>query len=116
MNHLFTTLVLAALACFQAASASERSDVNLESVTARPALMYAPSGNGLLCPVTISVTNRGQTTETTFNGKDALFENEDYAICLKKGSELTEQFNKALAELKADGTVKKIIDKYIKAS
>ena len=29
--------------------------------------------------VTISVTNRGQTTETTFNGKDALFENEDYA-------------------------------------
>ena len=47
---------------------------------------------------------------------DEPFENEDYAICLKKGSELTEQFNKALAELKADGTVKKIIDKYIKAS
>ena len=43
------------------------------------------------------------------------FENEDYAICLKKGSELTEQFNKALKELKDDGTVKKIIDKYIKA-
>ena len=57
MNHLFTTLVLAALACFQAASASDRSDVNLESVTAKPALMYAPSGNELLCPVTISVTN-----------------------------------------------------------
>ena len=29
--------------------------------------------------VTISVTNRGTTTETTFTGKDALFENEDYA-------------------------------------
>jgi polar amino acid transport system substrate-binding protein len=43
------------------------------------------------------------------------FENEDYAICLKKGSELTEKFNKALKELKDDGTVKKIIDKYIKA-
>ena len=43
------------------------------------------------------------------------FENEDYAICLKKGSDLTEQFNKALKELKDDGTVKKIIDKYIKA-
>ncbi len=46
---------------------------------------------------------------------DEPFENEDYAICLKKGSELTEQFNKALKELKDDGTVKKIIDKYIKA-
>ena len=29
--------------------------------------------------VTISVTNRGQTTETTFTGRDTLFENEDYA-------------------------------------
>jgi len=46
---------------------------------------------------------------------DEPFENEDYAICLKKGSDLTEQFNKALKELKDDGTVKKIIDKYIKA-
>ena len=46
---------------------------------------------------------------------DESFKNEDYAICLKKGSDLTEQFNKALKELKDDGTVKKIIDKYIKA-
>ena len=43
------------------------------------------------------------------------FENEDYAICLKKGSELTEQFNKALKELEDEGKVKEIIDKYIKA-
>ena len=47
---------------------------------------------------------------------DEPFENEDYAICLKQGSNLTEEFNKALKELKDDGTVKKIIDKYIKAS
>ncbi len=47
---------------------------------------------------------------------DEPFENEDYAICLKKGSELTEEFNKALKELKDDGTVKNIIDKYIKAA
>lgn len=46
---------------------------------------------------------------------DEPFENEDYAICLKKGSELTAQFNKALQELKDDGTVQKIIDKYITA-
>ncbi len=40
---------------------------------------------------------------------------EDYAICLAKGSELTEKVNGALKELIADGTVKKIIDKYIPA-
>lgn len=47
---------------------------------------------------------------------DEPFENEEYAICLKQGSDLTEEFNKALKELKDDGTVQKIIDKYIKAS
>ena len=44
---------------------------------------------------------------------DDPFENEEYAICLKKGSELTEQFNKALKELKDDGTIDTIIKKYI---
>lgn len=39
---------------------------------------------------------------------------EDYAICVDKGNtELLDQINKALAELKADGTVDKIINKYI---
>ena len=38
---------------------------------------------------------------------------EDYAICLKKGSELTAQFNEALAKLKADGTLDQIIENYI---
>lgn len=41
------------------------------------------------------------------------FEKEDYAICLKKGSDLTAKINKALKELKEDGTIKKIVDKYI---
>ncbi len=39
---------------------------------------------------------------------------EDYAICVKKGdTELLNKINTALAELKADGTVDKIINKYI---
>lgn len=42
---------------------------------------------------------------------------EDYAICIKKGNtELLNKINGALAELKADGTVQKIIDKYISAN
>lgn len=39
---------------------------------------------------------------------------EDYAICVNKGNtELLDKINKALAELKADGTIDKIINKYI---
>ena len=39
---------------------------------------------------------------------------EDYAICVKKGnSELLNKINGALAELKADGTIDTIIEKYI---
>ena len=39
---------------------------------------------------------------------------EDYAICVKKGNtELLDKINKALDELKADGTIDSIINKYI---
>ena len=41
---------------------------------------------------------------------------EDYAICVaKENNELLEKINKALAELKADGTIDKIVKKYIPA-
>ena len=41
---------------------------------------------------------------------------EDYAIAVKKGnSELLDAVNKAMAELKADGTFQSIVDNYIKA-
>ncbi len=41
---------------------------------------------------------------------------EDYAICIAKGNDtLTKKVNDALKELKEDGTLQSIIDKYIKA-
>lgn len=43
------------------------------------------------------------------------FENEEYAICIAKGSELTAKFNEALKTLKEEGKVDEIIKKYIKA-
>ena len=43
------------------------------------------------------------------------FENEEYAICVAKGSDLTEKINGARKELKAEGKVDEIINKYIKA-
>lgn len=42
------------------------------------------------------------------------FEEEEYAICISKdNTELKEQINGALAELKADGTIDSIVAKYI---
>lgn len=47
---------------------------------------------------------------------DGAYVEEDYAICIKKDNkDLLNKINKALDELIADGTVKKIVDKYIKA-
>ena len=40
---------------------------------------------------------------------------EDYAICFAKGNPLKDKVNEALKALIADGTVKAIVDKYIKA-
>ena len=45
---------------------------------------------------------------------DTEFAVEDYAIAVKKGNtQLLEQVNKALGELIADGSVQKVVDKYI---
>ena len=52
-----------------------------------------------------------QNTDTKI--LDDPFEKEEYAICLKKGSDLTEEINTVLNDLKADGTVDDIIKKYI---
>jgi len=47
---------------------------------------------------------------------DTEFSNEDYAIGFAKGNTaLKDAVNAAMAELKADGTFQKIVDKYIKA-
>ena len=46
---------------------------------------------------------------------DEPFENEEYAICIAKGSELTAKFNEALKALKEEGKVDEIVKKYIKA-
>lgn len=45
---------------------------------------------------------------------DTAYAVEDYAACVSKdNTALTEQFNAAIAELKADGTLDAILDKYI---
>ena len=46
---------------------------------------------------------------------DTAYADEDYAACIKKGNDkLLEAIDEAITELTADGTIQKIIDKYIK--
>ena len=47
---------------------------------------------------------------------DTSYAEEDYAIGMAKGSALEDTINKALEELKADGTLQAIVDKYINAN
>ena len=48
---------------------------------------------------------------------DGAWVDEDYAVCVaKENTELLNQVNKALDELKADGTLQQIVDKYIPAN
>lgn len=61
-----------------------------------------------------------QVAKSLAEGNDQLkvldepFTEEDYAIAVKKGNtELVEKINGALTELKEDGTIQSIIDKYI---
>ena len=67
------------------------------------------------------VIDRGPATEYVAANQgltilDTEYANEDYAIGISKDNEaLLEAVNNALKELKADGTIQAILDKYIKA-
>ena len=50
------------------------------------------------------------------NVLDTSYAEEDYAIGMAKGSAREDAVNKALEELKADGTLQSIVDKYINAN
>ena len=62
------------------------------------------------------VAKRFVSDNTGLKLLDKAYATEEYAIAVKKGNtEMLNAINKALADLKADGTVDKIIAKYIKA-
>ncbi len=44
---------------------------------------------------------------------DTEYANEEYAICFQKGSDMKDKVNAALEELIKDGSVQKIVDKYV---
>ena len=80
-----------------AVEALKRGKVNCVIIDNEPAKAYVAANEGLKILDTEYVT-------------------EDYAICFaKENTELQEKVNTALKELIEDGSVKKVVDKYIKA-
>ena len=62
----------------------------------------------------LSLAACGGSEKVTLKILDTEYAVEDYAICIaKENTDLLEKVNSALAELTADGTAQKIVDKYI---
>ena len=93
---------------------SEIRDVNVERFTKGSDAVLALT-RGEVDAVVIDKEPAEAYTDQNTDTKilDDPFEKEEYAICLKKGSDLTEEINTVLNDLKADGTVDDIIKKYI---
>ena len=61
----------------------------------------------------VALIAAGEFLQLIYNPDLIEYVEEDYALCFKKDSDLVEKVNKAIAELKEDGTFDAIIDKYI---
>ena len=62
----------------------------------------------------LALTACGGSEKVTLKILDTEYAVEDYAICIaKENTDLLDKVNAALAELTADGTAQKIVDKYI---
>ncbi len=60
----------------------------------------------------IGSIGEGTSYENIVMVESAAFADEEYGIAFRKGSDVTEEVNKIIAELMADGTLQKIADEY----
>ena len=82
---------------FEAVQALSQGKIDAVNIDNEPAKVFVAENEGLVL-------------------LDEAFTEEDYAMAIaKENTELLEKVNKALAELKEDGTLQAIVDKYISA-
>lgn len=90
-------------------------DGNYSPVAAQTdALLAVAGGQADACVIDITMAKTMTADGTSYADLDYSVEltSEEYGIGFKKGSELTEKVNKAIDELKADGTLDKLAEKY----
>lgn len=78
------------------------------------ALLEVKSGNVDACVIDITMANAMTGKGTSYSDLAPAIEltSEEYGVAFKKGSELTDKVNKAMDELKEDGTLGKLAEKY----
>lgn len=78
------------------------------------ALLEVKSGAADACVIDITMANSmtGEGTSYAELGYKVELSTEEYGIAFRQGSDLTEKVNETLAELKADGTLDKLAEKY----
>ena len=78
------------------------------------ALLEVKSGSADACVIDISMANAmtGEGTSYAELGSSLELTSEEYGIAFKKGSDLTAKVNEIMDELKEDGTLKALAEKY----
>ena len=78
------------------------------------ALMEVAAGTSDACVIDITMANAmtGEGTSYADLAKGISLTEEEYGVSFRKDSDLTAKFNAFMAEIKADGTLKALADKY----
>ncbi len=90
-------------------------DANYTAVTAQTdALMEVASGSADACVIDITMANAmtGEGTSYASLGKGIALTTEEYVIGFRKGSDAAAKINELMAEMKADGTLEALAEKY----
>lgn len=90
-------------------------DANLTSVAAQSdALMEVKSGSVQACVIDNTMANAMTGEGTSYSELDQgiSLTSEDYGVGFRKGSDLTAEVDKIIDEMKADGSLQKLADKY----
>lgn len=88
---------------------------NYTSVTAQSdALMEVQSGSADACIIDLTMANAmtGEGTSYADLAQVISLNEEEYGIAFRKGSDMTAKVNEIMAEMKADGSLQKLADKY----
>ena len=97
------------------AAAKDREYANITSLAAQSnALMEVEAGSAEACIIDLTMANAmtGEGTSYTDLVKVLELDKEEYGIGFRKGSDLPEKVNKILGDMKADGSLQALADKY----
>ena len=99
----------------ESAIAEKKLDANYTAVGAQTdALLEVKSGSADACVIDITMANAMTGEGTSYEDLAAVLEltSEEYGIAFRQGSDITDKVDDILDELKADGTLDELAEKY----